>query len=172
MSHEPAAVLVKKKTDELCFCCDFRPLNNVTVNDALPLPKIDESLSRTGNAKIWCGPSGKFHSRSVTEGKQHLLANWDCLNRGTCLLAYAMHPPPSRDQVEKIREVFKSLREAGFRMGEDNCVFMGTETKYLAQVVAAEMNKEPALSSEQATSRSNQLSGTSTSRRYCFGSTE
>ena len=44
-------VMVKKKSGELRFCCDFRPLNDVTVKDAFPLPRIDESLSRIGNAQ-------------------------------------------------------------------------------------------------------------------------
>ena len=55
-SYSPWAsgiVTVKKKTGELRFCCDFRPLNDVTVKDAFPLPRIDESLSRIGNAKIF-----------------------------------------------------------------------------------------------------------------------
>ena len=46
-------VMVKKKNGELCFCCDFRPLNAVTIKDAYPLPRIDESLSRLGKAKIY-----------------------------------------------------------------------------------------------------------------------
>ena len=46
-------VKVKKKNGELRFCCDFRPLNAVTIKDAYPLPRIDESLSRLGKAKIY-----------------------------------------------------------------------------------------------------------------------
>ena len=46
-------VMVKKKSGELRFCCDFRPLNEVTIKDAYPLPHIDESLARLGNAKIY-----------------------------------------------------------------------------------------------------------------------
>ena len=46
-------VMVKKKNGELRFCCDFRPLNEVTVKDAYPLPRIDESLARLGKAKIY-----------------------------------------------------------------------------------------------------------------------
>ena len=44
-------VIVKKKSGELCFCCDFRTLSDVTVKDAFSLPRIDKSLSRIGNAK-------------------------------------------------------------------------------------------------------------------------
>ena len=55
-SYSPWAsgiVMVKRKTGELRFCCDFPPLNDVTVKDAFPLPRIYESLSRIGNAKIF-----------------------------------------------------------------------------------------------------------------------
>ena len=46
-------VMVKKKKCELRFCCDFRPLNETTVKDAYPLLRIDESLARSGLAKIY-----------------------------------------------------------------------------------------------------------------------
>ena len=46
-------VMVKKKNGELRFCCDFRPLNEVTIKDAYPLPRINESLARLGKAKIY-----------------------------------------------------------------------------------------------------------------------
>ena len=46
-------VMVKKKNGELRFCCDFRPLKAVTIKDAYPLPRIDESLARLGKAKIY-----------------------------------------------------------------------------------------------------------------------
>ena len=46
-------VIVKKKRGELRFCCDFRPLNDVTIKDAYPLPRIDLSLSRLGNARVF-----------------------------------------------------------------------------------------------------------------------
>ena len=46
-------VMVKKKNGELRFCCDFRPLNEVTFKDAYPLPRIDEGLARLGKAKIY-----------------------------------------------------------------------------------------------------------------------
>ena len=46
-------VMVKKKNGELRFCCDFRPLNEVTIKDANPLPRIDESLALLGKAKLY-----------------------------------------------------------------------------------------------------------------------
>ena len=47
------AVMVKKKGDQLRFCCDFRYLNSVTVKDAYPIPRIDKSLSKLGDAKVF-----------------------------------------------------------------------------------------------------------------------
>ena len=45
--------MAKKKGDQLRFCCDFRYLNSVTVKDAYPIPRIDESLSKLGDAKFF-----------------------------------------------------------------------------------------------------------------------
>ena len=46
-------VMVKKENDQLRFCCDFRYLNSVTVKDAYPIPRIDQSLSKLGDAKFF-----------------------------------------------------------------------------------------------------------------------
>ena len=37
-------VLVKKKNGQWLFCIDYRRVNEVTVKDAYPLPRIDDSL--------------------------------------------------------------------------------------------------------------------------------
>ena len=44
-------VLVRKKNGEIRFCVDFRYLNSVTVKDAFPLPRIDDTLDALGGAK-------------------------------------------------------------------------------------------------------------------------
>ena len=45
-------VMAKKKGDQMRLCCDFRYLNSVTVKDAYPIPRTDESLSKLGDAKF------------------------------------------------------------------------------------------------------------------------
>ena len=44
-------VLVKKKTDELRFCIDYRKLNEATKKDAYHLPRIDECLDAVSGAR-------------------------------------------------------------------------------------------------------------------------
>lgn len=46
-----AIVLVQKKDGSKRFCLDYRRLNSVTMKDAYPLPRIDESLNQLNGAK-------------------------------------------------------------------------------------------------------------------------
>ena len=39
-------VQVNKKNGTTRFCVDYRKLNNVTIKDAYPLPRIDDSLAQ------------------------------------------------------------------------------------------------------------------------------
>jgi len=46
-------VLVRKKDGSWRFCVDYRKLNSVTIQDAYPLPRIDESLNALAGGKYF-----------------------------------------------------------------------------------------------------------------------
>lgn len=51
--YSSPVLFVKKPNGGMRFCVDYRKLNAVTKKDRYPLPLIDETLARLGNAKIF-----------------------------------------------------------------------------------------------------------------------
>lgn len=47
------AVIVVKRDKSVRFCCDYRKLNGVTLKDAYPLPRVEESLDALGKARLF-----------------------------------------------------------------------------------------------------------------------
>ena len=88
-------VMAKKKGGQLRFCCDFRYLNAVTIKDAYPIPRIDESLSKLGDANFFTtldlgSASGRFTCGRRIEKKPDSRANWGCTSGRGCPSACAM----------------------------------------------------------------------------------
>ena len=52
-NHASAIVLVRKKNGDLRMCIDYRALNNKTIKDAHPLPRIVESLDAMTGAQYF-----------------------------------------------------------------------------------------------------------------------
>lgn len=51
--YASAVVIVRKKDNTIRLCVDYRRLNNKTIPDAYPLPRIDDSLDALGGAKLF-----------------------------------------------------------------------------------------------------------------------
>ena len=47
------AILVRKKDSSYRFCIDYRALNGITIKDAYPLPRVDETLDSLGGAQYF-----------------------------------------------------------------------------------------------------------------------
>ena len=69
-----AIVMAKKKGDQLRMCIDFRKLNEVTIKDAFPLPRIDDAITKLGSAKYFTtGDLGSaFWQVPLRKKDQHL----------------------------------------------------------------------------------------------------
>ena len=84
------------KTEEICICVDYRKLNSITIQDAFPLPHIDEALQVMHNCNV-------FTNFNLVQGYLQLAMAEDdtkkntfragylgCLNLLICLLVCPM----------------------------------------------------------------------------------
>ena len=97
-----ACGVVMAKKGQLRFCCDFRYLNAVTIKDAYPIPRIDEILSKLGDAKFfttlrlgsafWQVPHRKQYREKTSFACELGLHQWK-----ECRLDYTMRRLVSND---------------------------------------------------------------------------
>ena len=104
-------VMAKKKGNQLRMCCDFRNLNAQTIKDAFPLPRVDEYISRLGNAKFftcidlasafWQVPLRQSDREKTAFASELGLFQWTRMPYGLC------NSPPTFQRTMTI--VFKDL---------------------------------------------------------------
>ena len=104
-SKSPCArgvVMAKKKGRQLRLCCDFRYLSAVSKRDALPIPRIDESVSKLCDVKFFTtldldSAFWQVPMRKKDRKRLDLHVNWASTNGRGNLTACAKPRRPFKD---------------------------------------------------------------------------
>ena len=62
----------KKNSDEIRLCVNYKRLNDITVNDLMPMPEIDDILAKLGQSK-WYSTVDMCRGYYGVPGLQHFL---------------------------------------------------------------------------------------------------
>ena len=154
-------VLVTKKDGSTRFCVDYRRLNSLTVKDAYPLPRIDDSLRLLGNQQwfstmdlasgywqVAMSPEAKRKAAFVTnEGLFQFrvmpfgLCNAPATTYGPGVVWKAMVPLSGvfgkslPEALMRLEEVLDRLSDFGLQLKAKKCTFMQTEVAFLGHIV-------------------------------------
>ena len=165
-------VLVRKKSGDIRICVDYRALNNKTVKDAFPLPRIEECIESLQGAKYFCSLDltqgylqvklhesdqhktafralgSLYHWTRVPFGLSNSPATFSRL-MGHCfsemfqngLIVYLddmmVYGSSIIEVIERLRNVFKILRNSGLKLKPSKCMFFKEKISFLGHTVSA-----------------------------------
>ncbi|KAI3357074.1 hypothetical protein L3Q82_015450 [Scortum barcoo] len=157
--YSAPVLCVRNKDGTLRLCIDHRLLNQRTVPDRHPLPRIQD-LTDTLGGYSWFSilDQGKaYHQGFIAEGSRHLTAfitpwglyEWYgrdafppsplcdecCIPYLDDILCYAH---TFEEHVERLRQVLRALQSHGVKLRPKKCDLFRQEVRYVGRLVSAE----------------------------------
>ncbi|CAF1253664.1 unnamed protein product [Rotaria sordida] len=138
-----------KKDGTLRLCIDYRKLNAMTICDAYPIPKIDDTLDSLQEATFISTldlrtgmPYGLTNAPTTFQRLMDIVVaglKWQC-----CLVYIddvIIYSPTFEQHIEDLKRVFEALRSANLTLKTFKCHFCRRETKYLAYIITSDCVK-------------------------------
>ncbi|GET61786.1 retroviral-like aspartic protease 1 [Rhizophagus irregularis DAOM 181602=DAOM 197198] len=124
-------VIVNKKTGDKRFCIDFRKINQMTITDAYPLPRIDDLLEKFRVAKWFTTidlASGYWQIEMKEEDKEKTAFIYD-------IIIYSKN---WNEHLQHIKIVLEELRKANMMLKLKKCEWAKKNVEYLGHIVGTD----------------------------------
>ncbi|KAL5010990.1 hypothetical protein ScPMuIL_013295, partial [Solemya velum] len=127
-------VLATKSDGSLRFCVDYRKLNEVTIKDAYPLPRITEALEQLGHSS-W------FTSLDMISGYWQVGLDPSSADKTAfTTLVYldniVVFSSTFEEHVTHLEEVFARMRRAGLKFKSSKCSMAQRKLLYLGHEIS------------------------------------
>ena len=161
-------VLVPKESGDWRLCFDYRKVNDVTIPDSFPLPRIEDCIDKVGSARFvskfdllkgywqvplsararkisaFITPEGLFEClvmpfgfRNAASTFQRLM--WHVTNSLEGCVVYLddiiIYSDTWNEHLDRIRNLFQNLKEAGLVVNLGKCEFGKGEVTYLGHKI-------------------------------------
>jgi len=154
-------VVVRKPDSSIRLCVDYRRLNKVTIKDAYPLPRVEDTIDAMAGASYFSTfdlASGFWQVELTNAAKSKSafvtpfgLYQWNVMPFGLCNAPATFIPSTCNafmddvitfaqsfaNQLHNMRSVLIRFRDAGLKIKPKKCKLMCKEVSYLGHVFSA-----------------------------------